>query len=237
MAEETLGKFARDASAELSANSWELLVRRARGASNLSDAVRNLPHRASRLLDHLKSRGASVLMATPPWPQHQRDTAVARGPHKSAYDDREFVFAEILDFRAQGYWTVLPYEQVRDWADLRRSPLGVVPQRDRRPRLTVDYSFSAVNDETIQLAPKEAMQFGRALERVLIKIVTSNDRYGPVHMAKIDIADGFSGCGSASVIFPSWGSFSRPHPVNQHLLPFRWPYRWGGWSPHPTSQF
>ena len=106
-----------------------------------------------------------MFMATPPWPQQQRDAAVVWGPHKSVYDDREFVFQEIMDFCAQGYWTVLPYEQVKRWVDLRVSPLGVVPQRDRRPRLIVDYSFSAINNDTVQLAPKEAMQFGsRALE-------------------------------------------------------------------------
>ena len=168
MAEETLGKFAQETSTELRATSWETMVRRIRGPSNLSDGVRNLPHCAGRLLEHLRSRGASVLMATPPcWPRHQRDAAVVRGPHKSAYEDREFVFQEIMDFCTQGYWTVLPYEQVQDWADLRISPLGVVPQRDRRPRLIVDYSFSSVNADTVPLAPKEAMQFGRALDRVL----------------------------------------------------------------------
>ena len=57
--------------------------------------------------------------------------------------------------------------------------------------MIVDYSFSHLNDDTIPLAPREAMQFGRALQRVLSTIVHANPRYGPVHMAKIDIADGF----------------------------------------------
>ena len=116
---------------------------------------------------------------------------MSRGPHKSARGERDFVFAEILDFCAQGYWAVLPYEVVKDWPNLRVSPLGVVPQRDRRPRLIADYSFSAVNEETIALAPKEAMQFGHALQRVIQTVVESDPRYGPVYLAKIDIADGF----------------------------------------------
>ncbi|KAI2490266.1 hypothetical protein MHU86_24316 [Fragilaria crotonensis] len=45
--------------------------------------------------------------------------------------------------------------------------------------------------ETVQLAPPEAMQFGRALHRVLKRIVEADGRYGPVYLAKIDIADGF----------------------------------------------
>ncbi|KAI2494663.1 adenylate kinase [Fragilaria crotonensis] len=35
------------------------------------------------------------------------------------------------------------------------------------------------------------MQFGRALQRICKRIVHSNPQYGPVKMAKIDIADGF----------------------------------------------
>lgn len=121
----------------------------------------------------------------------QRAVAIARGPHKSAHDHREVVSQEIHDFCQQGYWVVLPYNEVRDWPDLRVSPLGVVPQRDRRPRLIVDYTFSSVNADTVPLAPKESMQFGRALNQVMEKIVKADHLYGPVHLAKIDIADGF----------------------------------------------
>lgn len=97
----------------------------------------------------------------------------------------------MLEFCEQGYWIVLPYDQALHLQNLRISPLGVVPQRDRRPRLIVEYTFSGVNAETVPLAPREAMQFGRALQRVCSTIVKANPRYGPVAMAKIDIADGF----------------------------------------------
>jgi hypothetical protein len=39
--------------------------------------------------------------------------------------------------------------------------------------------------------PHEAMQFGRALERLLFHIRHANPRYGPVYLNKIDISDGF----------------------------------------------
>jgi hypothetical protein len=77
----------------------------------------------------------------------------------------------MADFCAQGYWAVLLYTFVHDWVNLRVSSLGAVPQRDRRPLLIVDYSFSAVNAETVPLAPSEAMQFGRALQRVMARVV------------------------------------------------------------------
>jgi hypothetical protein len=150
-----------------------------------------VPHKASRLLQHLRRKGASVWTTTLPWSAERCDEAVRRGSHKSAHEDREFVFQEMADFCAQGYWAVLPYTVVRHWSNLRVSPLGAVPQRDRRPRLIVDYSFSAVNAETVPLAPSEAMQFGRALQRVMTRVVQAERRYGHVYLAKIDIADGF----------------------------------------------
>lgn len=110
---------------------------------------------------------------------------------QSAHGERQFVCEEMLDFCPQGYWMVAPYTSVAHWPSLRLSPLGVVPQRDRRPRLIVDYTFSGVNNNTVSLSPREAMQFGRALQRVLAKVVHADPRFGPVHMAKIDIADGF----------------------------------------------
>ena len=126
-----------------------------------------------------------------PWSRERCDAAVARGPHQSSHGEREFVAAEMLDFVQQGYWMVLPYEDACMLDGLRISPLGVVPQHDRRPRIMVDYSFSGVHAETLQWAPPEAMQFGRALQRVFTTLVHAHPRYGPVSLAKIDVADGF----------------------------------------------
>ncbi len=162
-----------------------------RGASNVTQTVHRLDHKAARLLDHLRRRGAGVTLTTAPWSAEQQCTAIARGSHQSSYGEREFVHQEIYDFCQQGYWLVLPFEVVKGWPSLRISPLGVVPQRDRRPRLIVDYTWSQVNQDTLKLAPTEAMQFGRTLHRVLSNIVHADPRYGPVKLAKIDIADGF----------------------------------------------
>ena len=161
IAEATLGKLAQLNAKAVARVWWNTMVHRARGDSNISEgAVRGLPHKASRLLEQLRRRGAGVLTSTGPWGPVRCDDAVRRGSHKSAHLDRSFVFEEMQDFCAQGYWTVLPYEAVRHWPSLPLSPLGAVPQRDRRPRLIVDYSFSGVNAETVKLTPPEAMQFG-----------------------------------------------------------------------------
>ncbi|KAI2512522.1 adenylate kinase [Fragilaria crotonensis] len=68
------------------------------------------------------------------------------------------------------------------------------PKRARvgtRLGLTQAEATLRVNPETSRLAPHEAMQFGRALSRMLARIVHADPRYGPVYLAKFDIADGF----------------------------------------------
>jgi hypothetical protein len=97
----------------------------------------------------------------------------------------------MADMVEKNQWLVLPFSQVRKLPNLRVSPIGVVPQRDRRPRTIVDYSFSGINQETCLIAPSEAMQFGTALQRVIENIVNANPRFGPVQLCKVDIAEGF----------------------------------------------
>ena len=187
-----LGKLARDTANRLRRNGWRQMVMDILGESNITVSVGSLPHRAAHLLQHLGRRGAGLPLRTEPWTWSQCDAAVQWGPHKSSHGEREFVAEELLDFCRQGYWIVVPYADAATLEGLRVSPLGVVLQRNRRPRLIVDYSFSGVNEDTLQWAPREAMQFGRALQRVFTTLVHAHPRYGPVqHLAKIDVADGF----------------------------------------------
>jgi hypothetical protein len=55
----------------------------------------------------------------------------------------------------------------------------------------VDYSWWDVNEDTLPLAAMESMQFGHALERILQEILIANPAFGPVHLIKLDISDGF----------------------------------------------
>ena len=41
------------------------------------------------------------------------------------------------------------------------------------------------------MAPRDSMQFGKALHRILQALVDANPMHGPVHLLKVDIADGF----------------------------------------------
>jgi hypothetical protein len=106
-------------------------------------------------------------------------------------------------------WVLLPARLILGERNLKLSPLGVAPQRDRRPHTISDYSFFGVNDDTIPLSPSEAMQFGRALQRILHAIARSDPRLGPIYPSKIDIADGFYRIGIRSEDTSSLGCSSR----------------------------
>ena len=152
--------------------------------------VGRLPHPAAPLLEQFRNTGVAVPLQGQ-WTQDDNDQAIKRGPHASAHLHTKFLREEFASMADKGQWFVLPYALVRDLPELRISPMGCVEQRDRRPRTIVDYTWSGVNDDTIKTAPPEAMQFGKALPRLVSAIVNANPAAGPVYMMKVDVADGF----------------------------------------------
>jgi hypothetical protein len=169
---------------------WHGLVAHRRPLSDFSP-LDNVPHPARRLLRLYKHRGAPVKFSTPPWTRQQVRRALSRGPHKSAHQYLEYLEEEFVDMINKGQWVVLPYSVVQHLPGLRISPPGVIPQRERRPQWIVDYSWWGVNEDTLPLAAMESMQFGHALERILREILLANPAFGPVHLMKLDISDGF----------------------------------------------
>ena len=116
----------------------------------------------------------------------------------------------MADMVQKGFWTVLPYELSATTPGLRLSPIGVVPQRNRRPRPIVDYTFSGVNQVTQPNAPADAMQFGRTLDRLLRRILLADPAKGKVYLLKVDLADGYyrmqldsQSSPKLAVVFPS----------------------------------
>ena len=107
-------------------------------------------------------------------------------------------------------WAVLPASLVKDIPGIQLSPLDLVPKRKRRDRMISDYSFFGINDNTVPLAPPEAMQFGQTLKRPLQHIHRAVGIFGPVYMSKIDLSDSFywlwlrpEGTLKLAVLFPS----------------------------------
>ena len=170
-----------------------------------------------------------VILKTPLWSIAVRDEAMQYGAHSSAEDHKEFLRNELADMVEAGHWLVLPYSSVRHATDLRISPLGVVPQRDRRPRPIVDYTFSGVNEATVKLAPPESMQFGKALDRIIQKAAEANPRHGIVNLSKYDLADAFMRVGLApsmilklAVAVPTTSPDEDPLIAVPMVLPMGW---------------
>ncbi len=148
--------------------------------SSLQPAIRSIPHPAAPYLQRLATQGVPAPSAGPPWNIHQQDAAVARGPHPSArLQHAAFLLEDIYEYVRAGYWLVLPYSALRGHPLLKIAPAGVVPQRERRPRPIMDYSYNHVNQNSLDIAPTQAMQFGFCLQRLLQHLAYSNPAFGP----------------------------------------------------------
>ena len=185
-----LGEFIDRDAKLLRSLGWRGLVRHRRPTGDFA-SLTNVHHPARRLLQHYKHHGAPVKFATSPWTRRQVQRALRRGPHKSCHEYMDFLNEEFIDMINKGQWIILPYSAVQHLPGLRVSPPGVVPQRERRPRWICDYSWWDVNADTLPLAAMEAMQFGHALDRILREILLADPSFGPVHLIKLDISDGF----------------------------------------------
>ena len=189
---------------------WSSFFHQIKGRSNFQPQVGSLPHKAASLISRYARDGVPVVLSSEPWSLQRKDAAIQRGNHPSVEAFAEFVQEEMLDMRRKGIFILLPYRLLRHRPELRISPLGCVPQRDRRPRIINDYTFSGVNPSTVKLAPEAAMQWGKTFHRMLWYIFSADRRHGPVLLSKTDLADGFyqipltpSGALKLAVPFPS----------------------------------
>ena len=232
---DSLGEFIKvDSNFYIDHGSWSDLFHARKGRSNFHDDLLYLRHQAAPFIHQYSKQGVPVLLRTRPWSLQQKDAAIQRGNHPSAQAFTDFLREEMCDMRTKGMFIVLPYSYLRHHPELRISPLGCVPQRDRRPRIINDYTFSEVNQSTIKMAPPEAMQWGRALNRVLWYIYTADRRNGPVLLSKTDLSDGFyqihlnpSGALKLAVPFPS-----APNEPPLIAIPTRLPM---GWTESPPA--
>ena len=84
----------------------------------------------------------------------------------------------------------------------------------------MDYTFYGVNADTCQLAPEEAMRFGRAFQRLLEDIVNADLRFGPVYLCKVDISDGFYRVWLQADDIPKLGISFPAERDGEHLVAF-----------------
>ena len=86
---------------------------------------------------------------------------------------------------------IFSLEAVTALQNLWISPIAVIPQVVRRPRLIFEFIWSRINDIAEPLSPMEAMRFGGALLRILKQVLTSDPRLRPVYLIKVDLADAY----------------------------------------------
>ena len=177
------------------AESWEAFVNQFRGRSYLSPNLDQVDHPAVDLLKTWRDEGVPANTSSPPWSLDQLDACIQRGCHRSATEHADFLREEMSEFIDNKFWVVIPYELARELPNLQLSPAAVKDERDRKPRLLSDHSWDwgwpSVNESTLPHAPPEAMQFGRALDRILYQVRHSNPKFGPPRLCKHDIKDGF----------------------------------------------
>ena len=151
----------------------------------------NIDHPATTFLASVHDHGVPIYFDDPDWSLQKLDEAMSTGCNRSATVHKEFIAEEMVEFAQSGFWTILPYEKVRNIPGLRLSPAQIKEERDRKPRFISDHRSWGVNDHTLPLAPHESMQFGGALYRLLYAIRHADPDHGPVYMAKYDLKDGF----------------------------------------------
>ena len=195
-------------------------LRRGNGDFSTLDSPFLQHHPATPTLRNYKHFGIPVHLSTPPWSASRIHQALARGPHKSAHEHREFLRNEMADMVAAGQWMVLPFKVAETLPGLRLSPIGVVPQHDRRPRTIVDYSYYGLNDATKPDVCMESMQFGKALDRIIRTIVHADPSHGLVHLIKVDLADGFYRMDVAPHDIPQLGVTFPANPAEEPLVAF-----------------
>jgi hypothetical protein len=175
------------------APSWREFVNKIRGKSYLSTNIDNIPHTARAYLQQLRDQGIHVPLDNAPWDAERISLSAEHGAHPSATLHQNFLCREFTDFIEAGFWVVLPLEQLCTLpdGDLRLSPMAVKEEFNRRPRVIIDHTWFGVNEHTIAELPKEVMQFGGTLPRLLWLLRHADPAKGKVFLSKYDIDNGF----------------------------------------------
>jgi hypothetical protein len=140
-----------------------------------------------------------------PWTKDEMWEAVEKGPHQSSLSpDALAHFAEESVAKvAAGQAKLVLWNEIKDDPppQLKISPIAAIPHKPKAFRLILDLSFrlrfksggffESVNNSTVKLAPKGALnQLGHFLSRIIhVFAEAPEDAY--VFMAKWDIKDGF----------------------------------------------
>ena len=188
---ELLGELAVANAKFLTSNGWQKLVVNKCGRSTINLDVGSILHNAVGYLDYLRQLGApthSAACLKTTRSCRQRQTEAPTCPLRPT---GLFVRRGVQDMTTATHHNPTPVRrQGYKWG-----PIQPVNGVTRAQRLLVNalrpLTYSEGNASTVQLAPKEAMQFGQAFQRLLYQIHHADLRWAPAFIAKGDILDGF----------------------------------------------
>ena len=115
-------------------------------------------------------------------------TALRYGFNSLALQDAAFVMSDLKAHTAMGNIFIIPWVDVWDLPGFWISPLGFIPQEDRRPRIIYNYLWIGLNVAVLRQAPAEVVQFAQTLPRLLRTILDADPQGGPVFMSKIELS-------------------------------------------------
>ena len=161
-------------------------------------------HPAGNLLLQYAKVGCPVSVGKN-WTVKEMQAAVDKGPHTSALvaDAIAQIQIEARDKERQGFATIVKWDVLKQNlpANLKISPLAMIPHKSRKYRAILDLSFSltiagwdlpSVNEATSETAPSEAIdQVGEVLPRIIEALATTPLSDDPILFSKLDIKDGF----------------------------------------------
>ena len=99
--------------------------------------------------------------------------ALRYGAHASDLKNNKFIQKELAEQLQEYHVAIVPWEAVKHLSVLWLPPITTTPQAGRNPQIIYTFSWSGLNVKPQQFAPKEAMQFGKALYRLLDYILAT----------------------------------------------------------------
>ena len=135
----------------------------------------------------------------------------------------------------KGQGVVLPYLLAKGLPGLRLSPPCAKVEQDQRPCGIGDYIDFKTNTDIFPVACFSTMQFGRALNCLIRKIVYTYPALDYVYLLKADVSDGFYRIGLRPEDAPKLGLVFPSVEEEQPMVAIPLNYLWDGKIPHPYS--
>ena len=112
--------------------------------------------------------------------KEDKEATIRYGTHASTDKEADFIRAELAKQMQAGNVDIFALEAANTLHNLWLYLVAVISQVGRRPYLIFDFTWSGINDVSNRLAPKEAMRFGGAPQRILKEVLTANPHLGTV---------------------------------------------------------